>query len=172
MPLHRLNEKPTVNAILVDITCDSDGKIYQFIDLQDVRDYLAAAPAQRQSPTTSASSSSAPTRTSWATCTTSSAASTRSHVFLEDDEADGFYIEESINGNSIGEVLKGVQYIPQDLSQRIKKQVNKAIRQNIVKPREGVRLIEFYDSQLTTETYLNINYDQDKEPTPDGKRLS
>ena len=26
-PLHRLNEKPTVNAILVDITCDSDGKI-------------------------------------------------------------------------------------------------------------------------------------------------
>ncbi|MDB6168893.1 MAG: arginine decarboxylase, partial [Verrucomicrobia bacterium] len=32
-PLHRLNEKPSVNAILVDITCDSDGKISSFIDL-------------------------------------------------------------------------------------------------------------------------------------------
>ena len=39
-PLHRLNEKPTVNAILVDITCDSDGKIDRFIDLKDVRETL------------------------------------------------------------------------------------------------------------------------------------
>ena len=36
-PLHRLKEKPTVNAVLVDITCDSDGKIDRFIDLQDVK---------------------------------------------------------------------------------------------------------------------------------------
>ena len=43
-PLHRLNEKPTVNAILVDITCDSDGKIASFIDLQDVKDYITLHP--------------------------------------------------------------------------------------------------------------------------------
>jgi len=39
-PLHRLTEKPSVDAILVDITCDSDGKISHFIDLQDVQDYV------------------------------------------------------------------------------------------------------------------------------------
>ncbi len=43
-PLHRLNEKPSVNAILVDITCDSDGKISSFIDLQDVKDYITLHP--------------------------------------------------------------------------------------------------------------------------------
>jgi arginine decarboxylase len=40
MPLHRLNEKPTREAILADLTCDSDGKIDQFIDLRDVKSTL------------------------------------------------------------------------------------------------------------------------------------
>src|SRR5690606_23694507 len=37
MPIHRLNERPTRHAVLGDITCDSDGKIDQFIDRRDVR---------------------------------------------------------------------------------------------------------------------------------------
>src|SRR5439155_17967880 len=37
MPIHRLNEPPTRQAVLGDITCDSDGKVDQFIDLRDVR---------------------------------------------------------------------------------------------------------------------------------------
>ena len=36
MPLARLKERPTRNATLVDISCDSDGKISKFIDLRDV----------------------------------------------------------------------------------------------------------------------------------------
>ena len=37
MPIHRLNEQPTRHAVLGDITCDSDGKVDQFIDRRDVR---------------------------------------------------------------------------------------------------------------------------------------
>jgi arginine decarboxylase len=37
MPIHRLNEAPTQHAVLSDITCDSDGKIDQFIDRRDVK---------------------------------------------------------------------------------------------------------------------------------------
>src|SRR5437588_8316167 len=40
MPVSRLNEQPTREATLVDITCDSDGQINKFIDLRDVRDTL------------------------------------------------------------------------------------------------------------------------------------
>ena len=40
MPIHRLKEKPTNRGIIADITCDSDGRIDQFIDLRDVRDTL------------------------------------------------------------------------------------------------------------------------------------
>ncbi len=40
MPIHRLGEQPTRRGILADLTCDSDGKINQFIDLHDVKDSL------------------------------------------------------------------------------------------------------------------------------------
>src|SRR5437773_12279379 len=44
MPINRLNERPTHEATLVDITCDSDGQINKFIDLRDVRDTLPLHP--------------------------------------------------------------------------------------------------------------------------------
>ena len=40
MPIHRLNEQPTDFATLVDVTCDSDGKIDRFVDLKDVKQTL------------------------------------------------------------------------------------------------------------------------------------
>jgi arginine decarboxylase len=47
MPIHRLNTPPDRNGMIVDITCDSDGKIAKFIDLQDVKETL---PLHRISP--------------------------------------------------------------------------------------------------------------------------
>jgi arginine decarboxylase len=44
MPIHRLNEKPTDYATMVDMTCDSDGKIDKFVDLRDVKDVLELHP--------------------------------------------------------------------------------------------------------------------------------
>lgn len=40
MPIHRLNEPPTDFATIVDVTCDSDGKMDKFVDLKDVKDVL------------------------------------------------------------------------------------------------------------------------------------
>lgn len=40
VPIHRLNERPTDVATLVDVTCDSDGKIDRFVDLKDVKQTL------------------------------------------------------------------------------------------------------------------------------------
>jgi len=44
MPIHRLNEAPSREAVLGDITCDSDGKIDKFIDRRDVRSTLSLHP--------------------------------------------------------------------------------------------------------------------------------
>jgi len=40
LPIHRLNERPTRRARLVDITCDSDGEVDKFIDLRDIKQAL------------------------------------------------------------------------------------------------------------------------------------
>ena len=37
MPIHRLEERPSRSAVIGDISCDSDGKIDQFIDRRDVK---------------------------------------------------------------------------------------------------------------------------------------
>ncbi|MEN8185304.1 MAG: biosynthetic arginine decarboxylase, partial [Myxococcota bacterium] len=44
MPIHRLDEKPTRRGVFADLTCDSDGKINQFIDQHDVKDVLELHP--------------------------------------------------------------------------------------------------------------------------------
>jgi arginine decarboxylase len=85
------------------------------------------------------------------------------HVFLDDDEDDGFYIEDTINGSRISEVLAGVQYDAEDLCRRVKRQMDAAIRKDLVKPREGIRLLELYESIVQDRTYLRVRY-EDKKP--------
>lgn len=40
VPIHRLHQKPTIQATLCDVTCDSDGEVDRFVDLRDVRESL------------------------------------------------------------------------------------------------------------------------------------
>ena len=157
-PIHRLDEEPSVNATLVDITCDSDGKIAKFIDLEDVRDYLPLHPLNGK-PYYIGVFMVGAYQDIMGDIHNLFGRVSEAHVFLEEDEENGFYIEETITGNRISEVLKGVQYNPEDLCRRMKRQVDRATRKNLVKPREGVRLLEFFESQLESKTYLNINYE-------------
>jgi arginine decarboxylase len=44
LPIDRLNVRPTRRAVLADLTCDSDGKMDEFIDLRDVKHFLDVHP--------------------------------------------------------------------------------------------------------------------------------
>ena len=50
MPIHRLDERPSQQAVLGDITCDSDGKIERFIDRRDIRRTLDVHPYDGSTP--------------------------------------------------------------------------------------------------------------------------
>ena len=56
----------------------------------------------------------------------------------------------------IADVIEGVQYQQEDLCRKMKAQIDAATRKDQVKPREGVRLLELYESQMLNKTYLNI----------------
>jgi len=157
-PLHRLNEKPSVNAILVDITCDSDGKINSFIDLQDVKDYVQLHPLNNK-PYYLGIFLTGAYQDIMGDLHNLFGRVNEVHVFLEDDEHNGFYIEETLNGSRIGDVIEGVQYRQDDLCRRVKRQVDEATRKDMIKPREGIRLLELYESQMLNKTYLNIDRD-------------
>ena len=78
------------------------------------------------------------------------------HVYLDPDEPDGFYIEETIPGFSIGRVLGNVQYEPSQLSRMIKSQVDDAIKQDKMKATEGMDLLDSYEKGLSHPTYLSL----------------
>jgi arginine decarboxylase len=78
------------------------------------------------------------------------------HVFLDEDEECGYYLEETIEGNTIRDVLRMTQYDERELSIKLKSQVDAAIKQDRLKPTEGIRLLNEYERGLKDQTYLHF----------------
>ena len=109
-PLHRLDEKPTVDATLVDITCDSEGKISKFTDVEDVRHSIRLHSFDPQKPYYLGVFLVGAYQDIMGDLHNLFGRVDEVHVFLEDDEEDGFYIEDSIKGFTINDVLGFTQY--------------------------------------------------------------
>jgi arginine decarboxylase len=155
-PIHRHLEKPTVDAIIVDITCDSDGKISKFIDLEDeLTDILPLHPLS-DNPYYLGIFLLGAYQDIMGDMHNLFSKVPEAHVFLEVDEEDGFYIEEIIPGASNKDVLELTQYHAHDLTRKIKKQIDRATKSNKIRPREGMRLLNFYQKTLESTTYLEF----------------
>ncbi len=153
-PIHRLNERPSVQATLVDITCDSDGKVDDFIDLEDVRRTLALHPLKPGQPYYIGAFMVGAYQDIMGDLHNLFGRVNEAHVFLEDDEEDGFYIEESIPGYSVERILDMIQYNSEDLCRMLKRQVDKATKADSVRPREGVAMVDLYERLIRGRTYL------------------
>lgn len=162
-PLHRLTEEPSREATLVDITCDSDGKIAKFTDLEDVRNTLRLHPFTPGKPYYLGVFLVGAYQDIMGDLHNLFGRVNEVHVFLEDDEENGFYIEETIDGFRTNEILEFIQYKESDLIRRMKAQIDFAIKNDTVKPREGVRLLNLYTTELGEKTYL------DTKPQPKTK---
>lgn len=165
LPIHRLNEAPSRNGILVDITCDSDGKISKFIDLQDVRETLPLHPNNGK-PYHIGIFLLGAYQDIMGDLHNLFGRVNEAHVFLDPDEESGYYIEEIIEGSTIGQVLSMTQYDSNELVRKMKLQVDQAIKVDRVKPSEGMRLLDEYEKGLKDYTYLNFTK---TEPNGDKK---
>ena len=156
MPVHHLNVAPDRAATLVDITCDSDGKVSKFIDLQDVRDTL---PLHRL----------VPGEPYYIGCFLMGAYQdimgdfhnlfgrvNEAHVFLDADEDCGWYIEETLEGSTIASVLAMTQWDEAELNRLMKAQVDAAIKSDRIRPAEAIRLLNSYEKALKGYTYLSF----------------
>ncbi len=157
-PIHRLNERPTVHSTLVDITCDSDGKVAKFIDRENPeRDTIPLHHVSRsEGPYYIGIFLTGAYQDIMGDIHNLFGRVNEVHVFLDEDEETGYYLEETISGNSISEVLKMTQYETHDLATRMKAQVDAVIKQDKLKPTEGMRLLAEYERGLKDTTYLNF----------------
>src|SRR5262249_28505826 len=94
VPIHRLNEKPQSESTLVDITCDSDGKVSKFIDLNDVRDTLPLHNVGND-PYYLGIFLTGAYQDIMGDLHNLFGRVNEAHVFLDEDEESGFYIEET-----------------------------------------------------------------------------
>ena len=160
MPVSRLNERPTREATLVDITCDSDGQINKFIDLRDVRDTLPLHPLRQngngQEPYHLGFFLMGAYQDIMGDLHNLFGRVNEVHVFLEPDEPTGYYIEEIIEGDTIVKSLAAVQYDENELKRQMKAQMDEAIKSDRMKPSEAMRLLDDYERGLKEYTYLNF----------------
>jgi arginine decarboxylase len=169
MPIHRLTTPPDRNGMLVDITCDSDGKVSKFIDLQDVKYTL---PLHRILPgeiyylgvfmVGAYQDIMGDLHNLFGRVT-------EAHVFLDSDEESGWYIEEVIEGSTIGEVLAMTQWDKVELMRLLKTQVDGAIKGDRLKPNDAMKLLSDYERLLNEYTYLSLT--EGKPPPQPGNWL-
>jgi len=161
MPVGRLDERPTREATLVDITCDSDGQINKFIDLRDVKDTLPLHKLNsngdgKPEPYYLGFFLMGAYQDIMGDLHNLFGRVNEVHVFLDPDEPTGYYVEEIIEGSTILQCLASVQYDENELKRRMKVQMDEAIKSDRMKPSEAMRLLDDYERGLKAYTYLSF----------------
>ena len=156
MPIHRLLERPENHAVISDITCDSDGKIDQFIDRRDVKKtirlhrfngepyylgvFLVGAYQEILGDLHNLFGDTHAV-----------------HVSLGDngvDHTDGARVEHIIKGDTVREVLKYVEFDPEALLAKLRRDVEAAVNAGRMEDPQAGRLVKFYEEALMGYTYL------------------
>ncbi|MFC1844149.1 biosynthetic arginine decarboxylase [Thermodesulfobacteriota bacterium] len=156
MPLHRLHEEPTERGTLVDITCDSDGKVSKFINHYEEGVDTLQLHKLNDAPYYLGFFLTAAYQDIMGDLHNLFGRVNEAHVFLEEDEESGYYIEETIQGTTMGKVLNLVQYDVKELTRKMKKQFDRAIKDDLLKPKEGMLLLKEYEKALKKYTYLDL----------------
>jgi arginine decarboxylase len=169
LPIHRLDEEPTHRGILADLTCDSDGKIAQFIDLRDVKSVLELHPireggerASSPSPNPSKPTSKEPYYLGLFLAGAYQEIMGNLHNLFGDTNAvhiqltpRGYEIEHVVKGDTMTEVLGYVQYDAEDLVESIRRRTEQALQENRITLEESQLLLQNYEKSLSRYTYLS-----------------
>ena len=153
LPIHRLNQQPLRRGIIADLTCDSDGKIDEFIDLRDVKNVLELH---------------GPNGGEYLLGTFLVGAYQEIlgdlHNLFGDTDAvhvrhdgDDYRVDHVVEGDSVAEVLSYVQYTKEDLISRVRRAVEVALRERRLTMAESGRFMKRYEEALEGYTYLTGN---------------
>ncbi|MGI8987985.1 MAG: biosynthetic arginine decarboxylase [Bryobacteraceae bacterium] len=157
MPIHRLEEKPTHQTVLGDITCDSDGKVDQFIDRRDVKRTLALHTYDGSNYYLGAFLVGA-YQEILGDMHNLFGDTNAVHVRL--GETGEVILDAVIKGDTVREVLDYVQFKSETLIGQLRRDVETAVRDGRIGYEESGRLLRFYEEGLHGYTYLEDAHEQ------------
>ncbi len=151
MPIHRLKQQPTRMAVLGDISCDSDGKVDQFIDRRDVKKTLPLH-AFNGEPYYLGAFLVGAYQEILGDLHNLLGDTHAVHVKL--NENGGVVLETVIRGDTCREVLDYVEFHPSSLMEQFRQDVEAAVMDGKIGYEESGRLLKFYEEGIHGYTYL------------------
>ena len=151
MPIQRLDEKPDRSATLQDITCDSDGKIANFISTKNVSHYMPLHSLKSKEPYYLGVFLVGAYQEILGDMHNLFGDTNAVHVSVNEK---GYSIEQIIDGETVAEVLDYVQYSPKKLVRTLETWVTKSVKEGKISVEEGKEFLSNYRSGLYGYTYL------------------
>jgi len=157
MPIHRLNQCPERRGVLVDLTCDSDGKVASFIAPDGRKHALELHTLRPNQPYFLGVFLMGAYQDIMGDMHNLFGRVAEAHVYLDEAEDDNFYVEQILPGQNIEEILASVQYFPYDLVRRMDKLVRREVKRGRIRAKEGVQLLGMYRSVFNAYTYVDVD---------------
>ena len=151
MPIHRLNERPSRNCTLQDITCDSDGKVANFAVDGGQSNVLPVHALKNDEPYYIGVFLVGAYQEILGDMHNLFGDTTAVHISVKDDN---YHIDQIIDGETVAEVLEYVQYEPKKLVRQLEIWVAKSVKQGKISLEEGKEFLSNYRSGLYGYTYL------------------
>ena len=151
MPIQRLTERPTRNATLQDITCDSDGKIANFVKDGHLSHVLPLHALRRNEPYYLGVFLVGAYQEILGDMHNLFGDTNAVHVSVKDGH---YHIDQIIDGETVEEVLDYVQYNPKKLVRQLEIWVTKSVKNGKISLEEGKEFLSNYRSGLYGYTYL------------------
>ena len=151
MPIHRLEVRPDRIATLQDITCDSDGKIDNFVISGQQTSYLPVHSLKSTEHYYLGVFLVGAYQEILGDLHNLFGDTNAVHVAIKDN---GYEIEQTIDGETVAEVLDYVQYNPKKLARTVETWVTKCVKDGTITLEEGKEFLANYRSGLYGYTYL------------------
>ncbi|MGK7942107.1 MAG: biosynthetic arginine decarboxylase [Crocosphaera sp.] len=162
LPIHRLNEKPTQKAILADLTCDSDGKIEHFIDAKESKAFIELHSLESDCNEKFLNFTSQDSNYYLGMFLVGAYQEIMGnlHNLFGDTNivhitmtANGYHIEQFIKGDTTREVLKSLDYHPQELLESVRLSSEQAWQDKKITLAQLQLLLQNYEQSLNSYTY-------------------
>lgn len=151
IPIHRLDEKPDRHATIQDITCDSDGKIDNFISTRNFSHHLPVHSLKGKDPYYIGVFLTGAYQEILGDLHNLFGDTNAVHVSVDEK---GYYIDQVIDGETVAEVLDYVQYNSKKLVRTVETWVTSSVKQGSITAEEGKEFLSIYRSGLYGYTYL------------------
>ena len=151
VPLQRLNERPVRSATIQDITCDSDGKIANFVTNRNISHILPVHTVRKNEPYYLGVFLVGAYQEILGDMHNLFGDTNAVHISVKDGK---YSIDQIFDGETVEEVLSYVQYKPKELVRQLERWVTKSVKQGKISLEEGKEFLSNYRSGLYGYTYL------------------